>query len=328
MPTVRVQARALCDQQEATKAIITWEFLVSGTYPVRQGSGAKRQAYRFRLGTAKSTSGEAVDVDLGQWKRLIVGGMLEVRASFQHASGGQALKSVQCHIRGENPQRADVEDLIRREASTAFPCGDESWALLRIFCHESNHRLQQFKPDGTFLVGAPAGIGIVQRDPEAREWNFPPGTARVTQPNNFFPRIFWNWQENVREGIQFFRSAKLPLARRDLRHLQAAAAKKGLFLPSPCLGVVYRAAIRRFNGGSEYAFRKIPPSAVSVNGVGVTVSAVYKVSPKSLRPAYVDDVLSDPHITDPIPAASAHVKNQEFPTPDDLKAGTLTCSLC
>jgi outer membrane protein OmpA-like peptidoglycan-associated protein len=317
MPTLNVSAQAQMDGKEIKDAVITWKFKVLGNYRVRTQRGFRLQDYAFDIGTTTTISGQASDVDLTSLTHLIVGGDLEITALFKDPTDNKikAVKTVRAKILGKNPSRDVVENMIRIEAQVSGPCGDDSWLLLRIFCHESAHALQQFNKAGQILYGPPAGVGIVQRDPEASEWKFPKNP--ITTPNHFFPRIFWNWQENIREGIQFFRRAKLHGAQRHLRNLQIQAAKQNppLKLPDPCLGVLLREAVRQYNGGTEYRFKRIPH----------THDAVYVSRPQT-KPAnikYVDTVLRDPHITDPIPNDSRHILSKEFPQPGDIP-----CDIC
>jgi hypothetical protein len=317
LPTVTVSGQALANGLPVSNAQITWTFTISGNYRVRAGKSFRLQRYSFILGKVTIPSGQQSAVDLGSLDTsLIVGGNLDVTATFSLPSGRPVSKTVHCQVLGKNPSREDVEKFIRIESQASGPCGDDSWAILRVFCHESNHNLFQFRSNGEILFGPPAGVGIAQRDPETAEWKFP--QKLVTQPNNFFPRIFWNWQENVREGIQFFRK-KLRMAQSDLKSLQREANRKGLQLPDFCLGILMRAAIRRYNGGTEYGFRPVSPGSKK---------AVYFVSPRTPpdRVNYVDQVLGDhghPQIVlDPIPNEARHVTAQNF------SHGDLPCDEC
>ncbi|QBY55928.1 peptidoglycan-binding protein (plasmid) [Cupriavidus oxalaticus] len=321
MPAVTVLGRVLANGHPVPDAGISWEFRVSGNYRVRSGvsdhcgsvPSCRLQTYAFTLGQIVTSSGKQDFVDLALLTPLIVGGSLEVKATIRDATGRTFTRTVRCLVAGENPSRAQVEALIRAEVgpggALVGACGDDSWALIRIFCHESGHTLSQFRQDGSVLVGPPAGIGITQRDPEIGEWQFP--ASRETQANNFFPRIFWNWQENVREGIRAFR-AKQALANGDLRRLQEQAQREGRQLPAFCVGILLRAAIRRYNGGTEY-----------VLGRGrARNQASYEVNPHTPpdRAGYVNQVLGDhghPAIALPaIPLAATHVLNQHFGAAD------------
>jgi outer membrane protein OmpA-like peptidoglycan-associated protein len=324
MPFVKVLGRVLSNGQLVPNAQITWAFKISGVYRVRSEPGnrcgtvdrCRLQDYVFDIGRVVTTSGRQDFIELRHLTTLTVGGNLDIEATTRDAAGRTVRKTVRCKISGRNPDRQAVEQMIGTLGRNG-PCGDDSWALLRIFCHESGHTLHQFTRNGNVLFGPPAGVGITQRDPEVKEWGFPRDAITQTQPNNFFPRIFWNWQENVREGIQFFRTHKLPDARRDLRALQQRAQQQGLQLPDPCIGVVMRAAIRRFNGGTEYSFRRTDPG-----------SASFVVHPRTIETnlEYVNQVLGDhrhPQIAlPPVPNNARHVRAPEF------SAADLPCDAC
>ncbi len=185
---------------------------------------------------------------------------------------------------GKNGPRLDVEQYIVDQA------GDLAWLFLRMFCHESDHTLAEFK-QAQPRYGAPSGVGVAQQDPEEQEWVWP--KDRLGTPSNFFPRIFWDWRKNVVSGMQHFLADKVPTARR----LIAALRKAHPGLPQPPEGLVYRAAIRAYNGGREFAASEdgkhfvVQPHTIPAN-VG-----------------YVEWVLGDPHGT----LAPKH------PVPDDVK---------
>jgi type VI secretion system secreted protein VgrG len=198
---------------------------------------------------------------------------------------------------GKNPARADVEALVAEIGGT------QTWCLIRMFCHESAHKLGQFK-NGEVLYGPPAGVGIVQRDPEGDEWVWP--ASRLTEPSNFFPRIFWDWKKNVREGVERFRSDYMQRARNEI----AALRRKNPSLPEASEEIILRSAIRHYNGGNEYqasadgAHYVVDPYQ-SKNKDG-TLKAL-----KADRLPYVNQVLDD-----------SHVDATKYPVPADVRAET------
>ncbi|HEY4119001.1 MAG TPA: hypothetical protein VGM56_14145, partial [Byssovorax sp.] len=224
----------------------------------------------------------------------LLGGNLSV---VVHFAGGDALGGVHAkktvggmRVLGANPERADVDHYIAEHA------GNLAWALMRLFCFESLHQLAQFarasggdNTPGWPLYGPPSGVGIVQRDPSEGDWHFP--KSRRAHANNFFPRIFWDWRKNLDEGITSFKTDYIERGRGDLDLLR----REHPGLPMYSEGVLLRAAIRRYNGGTEYG----------VSGDG----RHYVVSPVSTNPAYVADVLGDPH-----------VNAEKYPIPHDALA--------
>lgn len=289
MPTLDLHAKVVFQGKPVSTGTLTWEFTISGKYRVRAPAekGSYRwQQYKFSAGSARTSPGEQKKFQLAPGE--LVGGDLEVKVTYDggpELGGLKATATVTAmKVVGKNPARADVEALVAELA------GDQTWCMIRMFCHESVHSLGQFKK-GQPLYGPPSGVGIVQRDPVDTEWQWP--QSRLTQPNNFFPRIFWDWKKNVREGVETFRSSYLATARRILGKLR----KKNPNLPAPSEEVLLRSAIRHYNGGTEYA--------VSSDGKH------YVVSPKAPpdRLAYVNEVLNDPH-----------VDAKKYPIPADTKA--------
>jgi len=290
MPVIPLEARVLVQGTPVTIGSVRWELRLTGRYRVRDqaGSGHRLQAYALPAGHARSKPGERVRFELAPGE--IVGGALEIKATFH---GGAALEGLTaskkltgCRVLGKDPPRREVEAFIAERG------GSLAWLYLRMFCHESAHHLAQFargsgggNTPGFPLYGPPSGVGIVQRDPMAPEWRWPRGP--IGHANNFFPRIFWDWKRNVAEGITSFHSDYLERGRRDLDLLR----QKHPHLPMYPEGLLHRAAIRRYNGGTEFA--------ASADGRHYVVSPAF-----TNNPGYVDAVLDDPHIDDhPVPAA-------------------------
>lgn len=279
MPTIDLEAQVLVQGEPVQTGTLRWELSIRGTYRVRHERSYRRQRYQFAAGTVETRPGEKLSYQLSPAE--LVGGELVVKVQYD---GGRELGDIKAtqtieglRVFGGNPARADVEAMI------AALGGTRTWVLLRIFCHESVHRLEQFEGDD-ILYGPPSGVGTVQRDPEAPEWVWP--ADRVTMPNNFFPRIFWNWHENVREGISSFETTYVSRGRRDLERTRSETPS----LPEPTEAILMRASIRRYNGGIEYG----------------TNGTQYMVAPRvTNNPGYVNSVLSDPHVdaaTYPVPA--------------------------
>jgi type VI secretion system secreted protein VgrG len=284
MPSVKLEARVLVQGKETSVGVVRWELTITGSYRVRDPAGAhgyRMQEFRFAAGTAETKPNEAKTMQLAPAE--IVGGDLEIKATFV---GGPELANITVtrvvtgyKVVGKNVARSAVEAMIVDKG------GDLSWLFLRMFCHESNHALAQFKNEAV-LYGPPSGVGIVQRDPTAEEWRWP--TNRITTPNNLFPRIFWDWKKNVIEGISTFQSDYMNRGRRDLAKLRTNNPE----LPAAPIGVLIRASIRRYNGGVEFT----------------SDGTHYVVDPQTpaARVGYVDEVLGDQHgsqaASHPVPA--------------------------
>src|SRR6185312_1952245 len=284
-----LHARVLVQGAPVTTGEVRWELHASGKYRVRDasGEGYVLQPYVLPVGHTRTTPGQAEKYKLSPPD--LVGGELEIKAVFDGgaALGGlTATKTVKgCQVLGKDPEASVIE------AAIVETTGHLAWVYLRLFSWEST--LTQFavrsgggNTPGWPLYGPPSGTGIVQRDPEAGDWHWP--KARVTQPNNFFPRIFWDWKKNLAEGVSSFASTYIARGRADLDALRAYHPH----LPPYPEGVLLRAAIRRYNGGIEYV--------ASADGRHYVVSPHY-----TNNPGYVDDVLSVPQIDAhkyPIPA--------------------------
>jgi type VI secretion system secreted protein VgrG len=291
MPEIPLHARVLVQGVPVTAGSVRWELHASGTYRVRDasGEGYVLQAYVLPVGDVRTAPGEAKRYALAAPE--LVGGDLEIKAIFDGGAelgGITASKSVKgCQVLGKDPDASVVEAAIVKLT------GSLAWLYLRLFSWEST--LTQFarksgggNTPGWPLYGPPSGTGIVQRDPEATEWVW--GKSRITQPNNFFPRIFWDWKKNLAEGVSSFATTYIERGRGDLDQLR----EDHPHLPPYPEGVLLRAAIRRYNGGIEYA--------ASGDGQHYVVSPSY-----TNNPGYVDDVLSVPQIDPhkyPIPAAA------------------------
>ncbi|APR80422.1 Putative vgr related protein [Minicystis rosea] len=291
MPLVTLLAKVLVEGKETSVGSVRWEFSISGKYRVRDHSskttGYRWQEFKYAAGTARTKPNQEQKVRLTPAE--IVGGDLEIKATFE---GGPELGNITAvkvlkglKVLGKNGPRAQVEQYIVDNA------GDLAWLFLRMFCHESEHTLAQFKK-GEVRYGPPAGTGIAQQDPEEDEWKWP--ADRITTPSNFHPRIFWDWRKNVVSGIQHFNSAKLPTGRRLIAKLRKANPN----LPQPPEGVIIRAAVRAYNGGREFD--------ASADGKHYVVNP--HTTPKNV--GYVDWVLGDTHSS----------LDAKYPVPEDAKA--------
>jgi type VI secretion system secreted protein VgrG len=289
MPTLTLDAKVLVQGKETIAGTVRWEFTISGKYRVRDHAVAgnfRWQEFTFAAGTALTKPNEEKKVQLAPAE--LTGGDLQIKAVYQagpdlgNVTATQVLKGLK--VVGKNGPRIDVEKYIVDQS------GDYAWLFLRMFCHESDHTLAQFK-SAQPRYGPPSGVGIAQQDPEEGEWVWP--KDRLGTPSNFFPRIFWDWRKNVVSGMQHFLDTKVPTARRIVANMR----KKNPNLPEPPEGLILRAAIRAYNGGRELA--------VSDDGKH------WVVSPQTIAAnvGYVEWVLGDPHGT----LAPQH------PVPDDVK---------
>lgn len=306
MPKVTLQANVTFQGKPLTKGTLHWEFTISGKYRVRDSSksdGYRMQSYTFGAGNTQTEPGQKLDFQLSVGE--IVGGDLTVKVTYLGGPELGDLKATkvvkELKVVGKNASKDDVRALVKEIGGT------QTWCLIRMFCHESAHSLGQFKK-GDVLYGPPAGVGIVQRDPEGDEWVWP--SNRLTQPNHFFPRIFWDWKKNVREGVERFRSDYMQRARREL----AALRKAHPHLPEPSEEIILRSAIRHYNGGNEYQ--------ASADGRHYEVKPyLNRAKDGTLRPLpagrlpYVNQVLDEQH-TDaakyPVPA---DVRAEVWPAP-------------
>lgn len=241
MPTVTLEAKVFVQGVSVTMGTVRWELSISGQYRVRSSGGYREQAYDLPAGSTTSAPGEKKVFQLAP--ALLTGGKLLVKASYAagpEVGNAHLTQKIHALVVGGPPSDEEIAAYVIDVG------GDLIWLFLRLFLHESSFR--QF--DGNdVLYGPPSGVGIGQRDPEAPEWTWPAKLAdRVTEPNNFFPMIFWNWKRNIDAGMAFFRSVKMPAGKADLDALQAEYPG----LAAPPQGLLLRAAIRRYNGGSEY----------------------------------------------------------------------------
>ncbi len=310
MPVVTLEANVLFQGKPVTVGTLTWELSISGKYRVRDRSQAgdhRRQEFTFSAGNTQTTPGQKVDFRLTPGE--IVGGDLTVTVTYNSGPELGDLKATakvkELKVVGKNPAKDDVRALVSEIGGT------QTWCLVRMFCHESLHSLGNFKKSDV-LYGPPAGVGIVQRDPEPQEWEWP--KSPMTQPNNFFPRIFWDWKKNVREGVEAFRSIYIVRARTSLGKLR----KKNSELPEPSEEIVLRAAIRSYNGGNEYQ--------ASDDGKHYVVSPYLKkkkdgtiVSLAADRLPYVNQVLDDPHTDAAAYPVPADVRAETYPAPAQKK---------
>lgn len=284
MPWVHVQAQVRFKGQPVTVGSVRWELSISGEYRVRHHRphvkgernstfhDYRQQPFKYAAGTARTRPNETLKVQL--LPAEIVGGDLEIKVTFE---GGPELGNLTAtrvvkglSVVGENPPRDAVEALITEKT------GDLAWLFLRMFCHESDHTLAQFKGEQP-RYGPPSGVGIAQHDPEEAEWVWPKDV--LSAPNNLFPRVFWDWKKNVIDGIDCFHSGCIAAAHREIARLRRHHPD----LPEPPVGLVMRSAIRHYNGGNELG--------ASADG------AHYTVAPHTIpaNVGYVDWVLDDPH---------------------------------
>ncbi len=280
MPEVQLEAKVLLGGKQVALGHVGWTFHLEGDYRVRSSSeeSYNEQKYRLPAGHVMTTPGQRHKYTLAPG--ALLGGELLLAVHF---AGGEALGGVRASkkvsglkVLGRNPPRSEVEQYIVEKT------GKLAWLYLRMFQWESG--MVQFaeksgggNTPGYPLYGPPSGVGMVQRDPVHEEWHFP--KSPVTEPNSFFPRIFWNWKHNLDEGIHSFSSDYIARGRADLDELR----REHHGLPMYPEGVLLRAAIRRYNGGIEYG--------VGGDGRHYVVSPTY-----TNNPGYVNDVLDNPEI--------------------------------
>jgi GH24 family phage-related lysozyme (muramidase) len=287
MPRIKLKASATLGGQPISEGTFRWQLWMSGRYKTRAGM----QEYHLLAGEARTEPGKAVNFRLAP--PSVVGGNLMVKVHFEHPQLGVAqMKAVKgIKVQGKNPTKAHIQALIEELEP------DLGWLLFPIIDQESRYR--QFKTPSKVLVGKPAGIGISQRDPMTSEW----GTKKLDpgEPNAFFPRIYWDWKENVRAGVELFKE-KERAARRHLDNLQ-----KKHDLPPYSKGMLARETLRRYNGGVEFGVADgdwaIEPRTKSKPGSPPLPAA---------RRRYVDEVVARMNAAD-IPDEYADITKKEFP---------------
>jgi type VI secretion system secreted protein VgrG len=279
MPRLKLQASATLGGQPIEDGFFRWQLWLTGQYKTRMGT----KKYNLLAGEARTEPDEAVNFRLAP--PAVVGGNLMVKVHYQHPQFGTVqMKTIKgIKVRGKNPKKAHVEAFIQALEP------DLGWLLGPVFEQESGYR--QFRSPSRVLVGAPASVGVSQLAPTPPEWGeekLDPGEANV-----FFPKIYWDWKENVRAGVKFFKE-KESAARRHLEKLQ----KKHDLSPFT-KGMLAREALRRWSGGVEFGAEngqwKIKGGAESSAG----------------QSGYVDQILARINAAD-IPEEYADITQTDF----------------
>lgn len=286
MPSVKLKASATLNGHPVPEGSFRWQLHISGQYKTRMGM----KDYNLLAGEVRTQPGQEVAFKLAP--PSVVGGQLTVKVQFEHPSLGTLAKTIKgAKVQGKNPTKAAVKALIK-EIEPAM-----GWILFPVIEQESGYR--QFKTPDKVLVGPPAGIGVSQRDSTTDEW----GNTKFdpSQPNIFFPRIYWDWKENVRVGMELFREKQ-----RDARRYMDGLRKKHN-LPQYTDGMLARETLRRYNGGIEWSAEnghwKVDPHSMR-KGKRVPL-------PKG-RDGYVDEVIGRMNRAD-IPASHADITKKTYP---------------
>lgn len=232
MPRLKLQASATLNGHPIDDGFFRWQLWLTGQYKTRMGT----KKYSLLAGDARTEPNQMVNFKIAP--PSVAGGNLLVKVQFEHPQFGTVpMKTIKgIKVRGKNPKKAHVHAFVRAIEP------ELGWLLGTIFEQESGVR--QFKSPSRVLVGIPASIGVSQLAPMPSAWGeekLDPG-----EPNAFFPHIYWDWKENVRVGVQFFKE-KESAARRHLEKLQ----KKHDLSPFT-KGMLAREALRRYNGGVEF----------------------------------------------------------------------------
>jgi hypothetical protein len=289
MPSVKLKGTATLSGQPISEGMFRWQIFISGQYKTRMGM----KDYNLLAGDAQTKPDQEVDFKLAP--PSVVGGNVMVKVQFEHPQLGtlqvKTIKGIK--VQGKNPSKSHVQALIK-EIDPGM-----GWITFPILEQESGYR--QYKSPDEVLVGPPAGIGLTQRDAVASEW----GTAALdpSQPNRFFPRIYWDWKENVRAGMELLKEKQAGAKKR----LDSLQSKNNL--PPYTKGMLARETLRRYNGGTEYG---------AANGD-------WKVDPQTIDPKtkkwvpldskyvpYVDHVVDRMNPAD-IPAEYADITKKSFP---------------
>jgi type VI secretion system secreted protein VgrG len=278
MPRIKLKASATLDGEPISEGTFRWQLWIGGQYKTRMGS----KKYHLLAGDARTEPGETVKFKLAP--PAVVGGNLMVKVQFEHPQLGTVqMKTIKgIKVRGKNPKQAHIESLI----NDLEP--DLGWLISPLIAQESAYR--QFSTPSKVLVGKPASIGLSQLAPMAMEW----GSEKLDpgEPNAFFPRIYWDWKENVRAGVKFWR-AREGVARRHLDKLQA---KHGLSPYSK--GMLARETLRRYFGGVEFSAEdgqwKVAPRAKGKAGSaplpasGQVDQLLARIDPADIPEEYAD----------------------------------------
>jgi type VI secretion system secreted protein VgrG len=289
MPSIKLKGTATLSGQPIPEGMFRWQIFISGQYKTRMGM----KEYNLLAGDAQTKPDQEVEFKLAP--PSVVGGNLMVKVQFEHPTLGtvqvKTIKGIK--VQGKNPSKSAVQALIK-EIDPGM-----GWIIFPMLEQESGYR--QFKSPDEVLVGPPAGIGLTQRDAVASEW----GSASFdpSQPNRFFPRIYWDWKENVRAGMELLKEKQAGAKKR----LESLQSKNNL--PPYTKGMLARETLRRYNGGTEYG---------AANGK-------WKVEPQTIDPKtkkwvpldpkhvpYVDKVLGRMNPAD-IPAEYADITKKSFP---------------
>jgi len=289
MPSIKLKGTATLSGQPISEGMFRWQIFISGQYKTRMGM----KDYNLLAGDAQTKPDQEVEFKLAP--PSVVGGNAMVKVQFEHPQLGtiqvKTIKGIK--VQGKNPSKSNVQALIK-EIDPGM-----GWITFPILEQESGYR--QFKSPDEVLVGPPAGIGLTQRDAVASEWGS--GELDPSKPNRFFPRIYWDWKENVRAGMDLLKE-KQAGAKKRLDSLQAKHN-----LPPYSKGMLARETLRRYNGGTEYG---------AANGS-------WKVEPQTIDPKtkkwvpldpkhvpYVDQVLGRVN-PGSIPAEYADITKKSFP---------------
>ncbi len=247
MPKIKLKAKVTVQGQEVTIGAIKWEFHLTGTYPHRSSDDVQSRRYNMAAGNVETAPNEEKEFTLAP--QLVVGGNLVIKATYAggaEVGGASVVQTVAgCTVHGKLLDIDEAQTYIIQQSGTL------AWCFLRLFAYETRaNPLNQFY-QGMPWIGAPAGVGVGQRDPDGADWDevlADEGGTTTTKPNKYFPKIYWNWKRCIDESIAFFNGEKMSIGRANITALRGDNRK----LPAAPEGVVYRAAIRAYNGGWEY----------------------------------------------------------------------------
>lgn len=294
----RVQVVGLPGNDVTATTSFNWTLNIGGNYATRAKGGTGWPWYGEGETGATVYTIESGSIKGGSWvgpsasdyqgviqDGSVLGGWAQLRVKADISLGNVSIAVVSdprwFDIQGENPMKAivlrHVDEYTQQKAYTYQ--GPKSFPLTMkmIVAQETNEKYQQFSPTPIKampqdtrtplttplpfrpLFGAPAGIGLGQRDP-----------AR-------FPGLHWNWKLNLDDCIELFAGFwqqwvindtddRMFPRERDRLIIEASEVKK-LFVPEAKDMVVeiitpprltvdqrFKQAIRQYNGGIKWRF--------------------------------------------------------------------------
>ncbi|GEM_PF-2723768 len=211
-PPTMPDVRASAESSDTIRFRLKIEYIVRKTWTDNRGTHTNELvrediSWFPNNGWQDVKSGEIWDIDFGNMFR---GG----KAYLFCKINSNVLDTIVFHIRGENPSEADVHNYVNTLANA------DGWYVPKIIRQESSFR--QFNTGvssatntfaGMPIWAASYGWGMKQLDNLGSEYGYRTVlNGTVVREGGALPDELWNWQTNVRKGIEFFNGAKLNVA--------------------------------------------------------------------------------------------------------------------